>query len=467
MGLLPFDLPDAPRDRPEPLTVSQASRLVVRALDDALPSSMRVRGEISGLSIRNGHWFFTLRDADASLDAVMWSSQTRVNAHRPEDGQSVLVTGRIGHWARGGRTRFEARKLALDGAGNLRAAFVKLCNELRALGWFDDAHKQPLPSWPSRVAVVTSSQGAAVSDVIATARSRFPATSLLIVDVRVQGASAASEVSEAITRLDRSAERLKLDAIIVTRGGGSAEDLEAFNQREVAQAVHDASTPVVAAIGHESDTSIIELVADARASTPTHAVTLLLPDHVDVLERFDSLSHRLSRASSTLLEVVQDQVGAIKDRIARSFRVSARHRHLLVDGLSKRLSAARPDRIVEARRGQISQLEVRLRQGITGVLSRFPSTDDLSISLARSIHGLVNRANVRIEGLDRAMSAVDPLAVLERGYSLTMDSDGRAVRSSDTLEEGMLLETRLANGVILSRVESTRDTPDDSDTVEP
>ena len=156
MGLLPFDLPDTPRDRPEPLSVGEASRLVVRALDDALPSSMRIRGEISGLSIRNGHWFFSLRDADASLDAVMWSSQARVNAHRPEEGDSVLVTGRISHWSRGGRTRLEARRLELDGEGRLRAAFLKLCRELRELGWFEDSIKKPLPTWPSRVAVVTS-----------------------------------------------------------------------------------------------------------------------------------------------------------------------------------------------------------------------------------------------------------------------------------------------------------------------
>ena len=139
MGLLPFDLAETPRESPEPISVTQASRMVVRALDDALPGTMRIRGEISGLTIRNGHWFFSLRDSDSSIDAVMWASQARVNSHRPVDGDSVLVTGRIGHWPRGGRTRLEARRLEPDGEGDLRAAFLKLCRELRELGWFDES----------------------------------------------------------------------------------------------------------------------------------------------------------------------------------------------------------------------------------------------------------------------------------------------------------------------------------------
>ena len=467
MGLLPFDLPDTPRERPEPLSVAEASRLLVRALDDALPSSMRIRGEISGLSIRNGHWFFSLRDSDASLDGVMWSSQARVNAHRPEEGDSVLVTGRISHWARGGRTRLEARKLEPDGEGNLRAAFLKLCGELRELGWFEDSIKKPLPSWPSRVAVVTSAQGAAVTDVVATARSRFPVTALLIVDVRVQGPSAAGEVARAIRRLDRSAKRLQLDAIIVTRGGGSAEDLEAFNQREVAKAVFDAKTPVIAAIGHESDTSIIELVADARASTPTHAVTLLLPDRLDVLERFDSLGHRLMRASSSRIDSGTEQIGAMRERLVRSSEVRCQHASLVLEGLSRRLLASRPDRQVQSRRQQVKQLEARLHRSISSRIRQLPSLEDLESSLSRSLQGLMVRSGDRLGALGRAMSAIDPLAVLNRGYSLTMDSDGRAVRSVDGLEPGALIDTRVANGMIRSRVESSTDSNLDSDTVEP
>lgn len=465
MGLLPFDLAETPRESPEPISVTQASRMVVRALDDALPGTMRIRGEISGLTIRNGHWFFSLRDSDSSIDAVMWASQARVNSHRPVDGDSVLVTGRIGHWPRGGRTRLEARRLEPDGEGDLRAAFLKLCRELRELGWFDESAKKPLPSWPSRVAVVTSAQGAAVTDVVATARSRFPATALIVVDVRVQGPSAAGEVSAAIRRLDQSAGTLGLDAIIVTRGGGSAEDLEAFNQREVAQAVHDASTPVVAAIGHESDTSIIELVADARASTPTQAVTILLPDRNDVLERFDSLFHRLVRACGVLVESGREQARTLEDRLLLACRVRSRHSSIALDGLARRLFASRPDRLVKARMLQVAQLEQRLNRSAAGIVRQLPSPSLLKKSLDTSLGRHLARLRNRISAFDRTMAAIDPQAVLDRGYSLTMDSQGRAIRSIEGLEPGEMLETRIADGSIRSRIESSSDSNPDSDTV--
>lgn len=465
MGLLPFDLAETPRESPEPISVTQASRMVVRALDDALPGTMRIRGEISGLTIRNGHWFFSLRDSDSSIDAVMWASQARVNSHRPVDGDSVLVTGRIGHWPRGGRTRLEARRLEPDGEGDLRAAFLKLCRELRELGWFDESAKKPLPSWPSRVAVVTSAQGAAVTDVVATARSRFPATALIVVDVRVQGPSAAGEVSAAIRRLDQSAGTLGLDAIIVTRGGGSAEDLEAFNQREVAQAVHDARTPVVAAIGHESDTSIIELVADARASTPTQAVTILLPDRNDVLERFDSLSHRLVRACGVLVESGGEQARTLEDRLLLACRVRSQHSSIALDGLARRLFASRPDRLVKARMLQVAQLEQRLNRSAAGIVRQLPSPSLLKKSLDTSLGRHLARLRNRISAFDRTMAAIDPQAVLDRGYSLTMDSQGRAIRSINGLEPGEMLETRIADGSIRSRIESSSDSNPDSDTV--
>ncbi|MCH2154315.1 MAG: exodeoxyribonuclease VII large subunit, partial [Phycisphaerales bacterium] len=246
MGLLPFDVKGSRPAAPEPVSVTHISQLIVKALADGLPGSMVVRGEISNLTIRNGHWFFSLRDSESAIDAVMWASQARMNQHRAEDGESVLVTGRVGHWTKGGRTRFEARKVEPDGKGDLHAAFLRLCGELRELGWFDESHKKKLPSWPMRVGVITSAQGAALTDVIATARKRFPCTSILVMDVRVQGEAAAGEVQRAIQQLDAAADRLGLDAIIVTRGGGSAEDLNAFNDRGVAEAAFAAVTPVVA-----------------------------------------------------------------------------------------------------------------------------------------------------------------------------------------------------------------------------
>lgn len=467
MGLLPFDLPDKGIAKPEPMSVTEISQLIVGALAEGTPSTVRIRGELSGFTIRNGHWFFSLRDQESSIDGAMWANQARLNRHRPEEGDQVLVTGRVGHWPRGGRTRLEARQIEPDGAGDLRAAFLRLCKELRELGWFSDEVKKPLPSWPRRIAVITSSKGAAVTDVVATARSRFPATALLIVDVRVQGNAAAGEVASAIRRLDAASETLGLDAIIVTRGGGSAEDLEAFNDRRVAKAVFEARTPLVAAIGHESDTTIIELVADARASTPTHAVTILLPDRDDVLERFDAFGHRLGQASSRMLRKGHDQLDPLADRLVRGSRVRLQQDLLRVDSLSARLSASRPDRLLRLQVAQLDSLSRRLLKATNRFLADRPRPAKLQAALQRAMIESLRHDRQRIVALDRAMVAVDPMSVLKRGYSLTVDEQGRTVRAADDVQPGDHLLTRIAHGSIRSRVEAVEGGESDSDTVEP
>ncbi|MEE2908194.1 MAG: exodeoxyribonuclease VII large subunit [Planctomycetota bacterium] len=467
MGLLPFDLPDTSSAKPEPMSVSEVSQLIVQALADAMPATVRIRGEISGFTVRNGHWFFSLRDPGSSIDGVMWASQARINRHQPEDGDQVLVTGRIGHWPKGGRTRLEARRLEPDGAGDLRAAFLRLCKELRELGWFADEVKRPLPAWPRRIAVVTSSKGAAVTDVVATARSRFPAASLLVVDVRVQGDAAAGEVAAAVERLDAAAVRLGIDAIMVTRGGGAAEDLEAFNDRRVAQAVFQARTPVVAAIGHESDTTIIELVADARASTPTHAVTILLPDREDVLERFEAFTHRLEQAVQRVIRARLDRLLPLGLRLVRATQVHHKQAQMRVRGLADRLAAARPDRQLRIQRSQVESLGERLGNAIQRDLGNRPRPKSIQATLHKATAEAVRRHRQRARGLERALMAVDPLAVLQRGYSLTTDEQGRTVRDATDVTPGDHLLTRVALGSIRSRVEAAEASGSDSDTVEP
>ena len=456
MGLLPFDVKGSRPTSPDPVSVTHISQLIVKALAEGLPASITVRGEISNLTIRNGHWFFSLRDADSAIDAVMWASQARMNRHRAEDGESVLVTGRVGHWTKGGRTRFEARKVEPDGKGDLHAAFLKLCGELRELGWFDESHKKPLPAWPRRVGVITSAQGAALTDVMATARSRFPSTSILVVDVRVQGDSAAGEVRRAIEKLDSAAGRLGLDAIIVTRGGGSAEDLNAFNDRGVAEAAFAARTPVIAAIGHESDTTIIELVADCRASTPTQAVTLLLPHQDEVLERIQSFTHRLEHAVHRTLSLRHQVLETLPIRLSRASEVNVKQGCHRVESLSARLAAARPDRMLVRREQQVEHVGQRLRMVIERDLENRPSPLILNRRLAQAIQSQWRRRADHVAGLERALAAIDPLAVLQRGYSITTDASGRTIRNA-SVKPGDSITTRVASGLIDSRVEGTRE----------
>ncbi|MFO0873313.1 MAG: exodeoxyribonuclease VII large subunit [Phycisphaerales bacterium] len=308
MSRLPFDLNRAAGAAPvgpaagsaSALSVSAACDLIRRVLEDGVPSPLRVVGEVGGLSQRN-HWYFSLKDAGAVLSCVAWQSAAAKFGFVPRDGEEVVAVGHVSHYAPQGRTQFYVTRLEQVGAGRLAARFRAMCDELRALGYFDEERKKSLPLLPRRIAVITSRSGAALQDVLDTARRRCKAVELLLVDVRVQGDGAAEQVARAIAFVDRHRRRLGIDAILVTRGGGSMEDLWTFNERVVADAVFACGVPVVAAIGHESDTTVIELVADVRAATPTQAAMRLVPDGSELRRQVDHQAERLRLVEERLL----------------------------------------------------------------------------------------------------------------------------------------------------------------------
>ena len=245
-------------------------------------------GEVSNLTVRN-HWYFSLKDFGAVLSCVAWGSTAAKLGTPPVDGEQVIIRGSVSHYGPQGRTQFYVSSLQGVGAGTLEQKFRAMCEELRRLGYFEEDRKKSLPTFPNRIAVLTSKTGAALHDVLATAKTRCPAVELLLLDVRVQGDGAAGEIAAAINWIDRHRAELGIDALLVTRGGGSMEDLWAFNERIVAETVFRCMIPVVAAIGHESDVTIIELVADLRAATPTQAIMRLIPDARE-LNRRDSIT---------------------------------------------------------------------------------------------------------------------------------------------------------------------------------
>ncbi|MFM7051832.1 MAG: exodeoxyribonuclease VII large subunit, partial [Planctomycetota bacterium] len=250
--------PDAPpgKQPANELTVGQFSQMIVRTLEDGLRGQFRIKGEIANISVRN-HIYFTLKDAEAVLSCVMWSSDAARLGFRPKEGDAVVATGKIGHYPQQGRTQLYVTRLEPQGTGDLQARFDALVKELRGLGYFEESRKKAMPVMPRRVAVVTSAGGAALQDVLQTARERCPAVEFVVVDVRVQGEGAAGEVARALRALDRRRAELGIDAVIVTRGGGSREDLWAFNERIGTDAAFHRHLPLVAAICHEVDTSII------------------------------------------------------------------------------------------------------------------------------------------------------------------------------------------------------------------
>jgi exodeoxyribonuclease VII large subunit len=435
------------------LSVSQVSQLIKNTLELRIPSPLRVVGEVSNLSARN-HWYFSLKDDQAVVSCVAWASSAKKFGFTPDDGDEVLATGHISHYAPQGRTQLYVSKLEPIGAGALELAFRKMCDELRGLGYFDDAHKIPLPVMPRRIAVITSATGAALQDVIATSAQRCPAVGLLVVDVRVQGEGAAKKIAKAISWVDRHRAKLGVEAMLVTRGGGSLEDLWAFNERVVAEAAYKCKLPLVAAIGHESDTSVIELVADVRAATPTQAMMRLVPDGDELQAQLDHLEHRLDTLLARTIERNRDRLRAIerlevfrsplalvemaRERLGRFTRDLGRvlggrvaRDRAALERLAGRWMHLHPRKLVSERHERMAILHDRLR---------------------RASHHHLHESRIRIEALDRELAAVDPRNVLKRGYSYTTDRKGKLVRRVTDLETGQGMVTHVADGTIDSVV---------------
>lgn len=434
------------REEPPPLTVTQLSELIGGALS-ALPSRLRVIGEVSNLS-HNRHLYFSLKDEEAVIACVMWSSRLRELPQIPRNGDSIEVRGQVDHFARFGKTQIQVHRITPIGLGSLEAKLRAMVEALRGLGYFDLARKKPLPAFPRRIAIVTGANSAALADCLRTARERMPSVEVLVVPVKVQGVGAAEEVARAIALLDRAAESLAIDAICVTRGGGSLEDLWAFNERVVAEAAFRCRTPLVAAIGHESDTSVIELVADVRESTPSLAMTRLLPSR-------DDLSKRLAKDARRLSTALRTRVSEERARL----KLCARHEFLRKPGArlrdeSRRLADLRRSlaRSLEARLRQAARdrdgLASRLRQALREALPDRSALPALSHRLRLAAETKVRFADGRVASAAARLRSVGPAAVLARGFAIVVGPDGRVVRSVAEAAAGASIAVAVADGLI-------------------
>lgn len=404
----PFD-PDLVAEPPQPssYTVTEINLLAKQALERNF-RSIYVVGEVSNLHFhRSGHVYFTLKDSESQLDAVMWKGMAKGLGFKLEGGMEVLAFGDLSIYTRGGRYQLVARRLEPRGEGALEVAFRQLVERLLEEGLFDEARKRPLPFLPRRIALVTSPQGAAVRDMLAGIWKRFSRADVAVYSVKVQGEGAAGEIATAISALNRAG---GFDVIVVGRGGGSLEDLWAFNEEVVARAVFASGIPVVSAVGHERDVSISDMVADARAITPTQVGELVVPDEA-------ALSQRL--------------LGA---------------RRGLVSGLSRRLERARDALELARRHPVLARPEILL----------LPLAQRLDAASDKLVRGGNNILKMRDERLKRALVALEslsPLGVLARGYSVTRDDAGNVLTDVAGVDKGHLVETILHRGRMKSRVE--------------
>ncbi|MDE7243892.1 MAG: exodeoxyribonuclease VII large subunit [Oscillospiraceae bacterium] len=394
-------------------SVSQLNEFV-KSLLDSVPqlSGIYVKGELSNYKIYpSGHHYFTLKDQQSAVRCVMFRAQAARLRFRPADGMKVTAFGRVTLFPRDGAFQLYCDSLSPDGIGELYVAFEQLKEKLGREGLFAQEHKKPLPLYPETVAIITSGSGAAVHDMIRIMRRRFPLAKIKVLPVRVQGPEAPAEIAGAI----RYACRYRVaDVLITGRGGGSIEDLWAFNDERVARAIFAADIPIISAVGHEPDVTIADFVADARAATPTHAAQQAVPDRAELSERIQSLSLRMLRAQNNRLQ---------------------QQRSRLQNIAAKRV-LSNPLAVVQDKRMLLGHLQKELFHAAAAGLAG-PKQD-----LAR---------------LSASLDALSPLKVLGRGYAMVTDEDGVPLRRAKDAPVGTKVISRLAEGALCCRVENVID----------
>jgi exodeoxyribonuclease VII large subunit len=413
-----------------------------------------VQGEVSNLARpASGHLYFSLKDGHAQVRCALFRMRRRDLRFQPADGMEVVVRARISLYEARGEYQLIVEHMEPAGEGALRQAFEELKRRLAAEGLFDPAHKKPLPRLPHRIGVITSPTGAAIRDVLTVLQRRFPGIPVVVYPVPVQGAEAPAAIAEMLRLADRRAD---CDVLLLTRGGGSLEDLMAFNDEGVARAIFESRLPVVAGVGHEIDFTIADLVADERAPTPSAAAELLSPDR-------DELAYRLAGLHARLCARLEQQRNLSLSRVAHLER-ALRHLHPLrrlqqyqqrADELEQRLAGA-ARRLLDARGTRIAHLEARLygRSPAQRIEQRARDLSALRRRLQRAGGLGIERARTRLAGASRSLDALSPLGTLSRGYSITRRADdGRLVRRADEVAPGDRIETRLGRGRVLSRVE--------------
>ena len=419
-----------------------------------------VEGEISNYRpAPSGHVYFTLKDAEAQLPIVLFRRQAGLLRFRPEDGLHVLVRGRVSIYEQRGQMQLVAETMEPVGAGSLQLAFEQLKERLKAEGLFDPACKRPLPAFPRTVAIVTSPAGAVLRDFLQIAARRHSGLNVLLVPVSVQGDSAPAEIEAALTLLNEAiaADASLADLVLIARGGGSLEDLAAFNSERVARAIAASTLPVVSAIGHETDFTIADFVADLRAPTPSAAAELITEAQHKVDEYLTTLAHRLDRAARFQLLNARQRLAALSIDRAESRIFTLLHRQSQrLDDLTFRQESALTARLRQLRDHSAHLAAAVLRHDPRSALSH--AREHLQACRTRLAHALehtLQRAAARAGVLTARLHALSPLAVLDRGYALVLNAEGSLIRSTTQLTPGDPLTTRLADGSFTSRVEST------------
>jgi exodeoxyribonuclease VII large subunit len=435
------------------LTPSSLNRLVRDLLGDALPQ-VWIEGELSNVARpASGHLYFTLKDSGAQVRCAMFKMKASMLRFRPADGMQVMLRAKVGLYEPRGEFQLVAEYMEPSGEGALQRAFEQLKARLNAEGLFEASRKRPLPRYARRIGVITSATGAAVRDVLSVLARRWPLAHVDVLPVPVQGREAPPAI---VAMLRKASACERYDVVLLTRGGGSLEDLWAFNEEIVARAIHASAVPVISAVGHEIDFSIADFVADLRAPTPSAAAELLVPDAV-------AIGRHLRQLQQRLIALQQRQLQARSQRLDHALaRLQAQRPQARLQRDRERLQHLRL-RFATLMREQQQQRRTRLDRLHNRLLAQHPRArlpllarrlDEQHLRLQRAIAQTFERRGTALHHAARALHAVSPLATLERGYTILFDGDGHVLRSVLGVVPGSGLRARLADGELALRVEA-------------
>jgi len=436
------------KQRTKIYTVSQVNSLIKEILENNLPGWLAITGEITDWKKHHsGHCYFSLKDESSQLPCVMWKSNFSKLKFEPENGLAVLAEGYIDVYSPHGKYQFYVESMIPAGIGALQLAFEQMVKKLQREGLFDEAHKKPLPPYPQRIGILTSESGAAVHDITDSIRHRWPCVKLFLYPVPVQGEGAAEQIAAAISDINRRNKQLKLDVLIVGRGGGSLEDLWAFNEEVLARAIFNSKIPIISAVGHEVDVTVADLVADARASTPTKAGVVAVPDMQEVLEQLANFGNRLASKARAKVQLCQENLQTIlASAVFRKPLLVVRDAQQQVDELGVELAEVIKELLVKVREKLHNCYQQIVRIEPHRLLARkIVDLNDLKNRAATAIKTVINSRQMQLTAQENRLAGLNPKSVLQRGYSITTaKKTGQLLRTSQDIEVGDYLITELA-----------------------
>lgn len=429
------------------VTVTALTKYIKRKFEvDPHLQDLWIKGEISNFTYHSrGHMYFTLKDENARIQAVMFAGYNRYLAFRPENGMKVLVRGEISVYEPSGNYQIYVKEMQPEGIGNLYLAYEQLKKRLEAEGLFSPKHKQPIPSFPRYIGVVTSPTGAAIRDIVTTIRRRYPLGTVILFPSLVQGEHAADSI---VRSIEKANELGYIDVLIVGRGGGSIEELWAFNEEKVARAIFASRVPIISAVGHETDFTIADFVADLRAPTPTGAAELAVPHVAELIERMTQRKVRLIRAMKEKMAAESERLSRLQKSYA--FRYPKKlyeQKEQQLDTLLERLKR-QTERLFERKRERFEQLHLKLKahHPAEQLAKMAEKQQALTKSLEKEMQSLLKQKQWQFTSLLSQLHALSPLKIMERGYSLVYNEKDELVKSVRQVQPGDTIQVRLQDG---------------------